>query len=345
MRKALPMAALLFAAACQTGCFCFFLGDNDDDHPIGDPPAPPSLCAAGPDCGVDSCCYQGSCYPSTPSSPGPCAAATDCPAGQSCDAWSGLCSGADGGDWSGGYSTSGGSSGTFGGGSSGGSSGTSGTSGGSTSGGSTSGGAIDAGLPALDGGCVKDLSGVLVGNPCASDADCGPGGACGPALNLASGLSPTVWTGGYCTAVGCGPNAPCPKGSTCFTLPGSSTEASLSVCLADCGQPACRRPGYDCSAVGSIWACLPECATDQDCGAGLVCDGAACAPPCGTRADCGPGEICSDRHCLAGPPQSCCSCEPCPNGQSCVAGFCATACTADADCPAGERCGSSGSCG
>ncbi len=202
--------------------------------------------------------------------------------------------------------------------------------------------AVDAGAP--DAGCTRDLGLVLVGFPCTTDEDCGPNGSCGPGFDLSGGGSPTIWTGGYCTATGCGPDSPCPTGSTCYSVAGGNENMAVAVCLADCGQAACRRPGYDCSALGSIWACLPDCATDADCGPGLVCDGVSCAPPCGTDSDCGAGEVCASRHCQAGAPQSCCTCEPCPRGQGCIAGFCATSCQADADCPAGERCGEDGTC-
>ncbi|MHB1843790.1 MAG: hypothetical protein ACYCWW_03015, partial [Deltaproteobacteria bacterium] len=140
--------------------------------------------------------------------------------------------------------------------------------------------------------------------------------------------------------------SPCPAGAECFAYPVGGTPEDFSLCLASCGSSACSRPGYRCSAVGDpLYACLPECQQDADCGPNLVCDSGACAPPCQQSSDCASGLICSNQHCQAGPPQSCCSCNPCPSGQSCQSGECVTSCKVDADCPIGERCGCSGTCG
>ncbi len=185
-----------------------------------------------------------------------------------------------------------------------------------------------------------------MGAACQSDADCGLNGVCQPPLDLSNGVSPTVWTGGYCTALNCDTCAPCPTGAECFFYPIGGTSENYSLCLADCGTSSCRRPGYDCGAVGDpMYACLPECSADCDCGPNLVCDNGSCAPPCSANSDCSAGEICSNSHCQAGPPESCCSCEGCSNGLTCQDGECVTPCQVDADCPAGERCGSAGVCG
>jgi hypothetical protein len=232
---------------------------------------------------------------------------------------------------------------------------TSGSSGGSSNGGSVGSGSTSGGVGVSNGGdnggcgCGQnmdagpsgpDFTSVPVGSPCQSDADCGVNGTCQPPLDLSNGLSPTQWNGGYCTGVGCQTDSECPTDAICFLYPGTN----IGLCLASCGTAACQRTGYTCSAVGDpVYACLPECYQDIDCGPSLVCDSGACAPPCASAANCAAGEICSASHCQAGPPQSCVSCG-CPTGQTCTDGECVTPCACDADCPIGERCSSTDTC-
>ena len=131
-----------------------------------------------------------------------------------------------------------------------------------------------------------------MGAACQSDSDCGPNGVCQPPMDLSNGVSPTVWTGGYCTALNCDTCTPCPTGAECFFYPIGGTSENYSLCLADCGTTACRRSGYDCGALGDpMYACLPECNADCDCGPNLVCDNGSCAPPCSGDSDCSAGEI------------------------------------------------------
>lgn len=334
-------------------------------------------CETALDCGVAACCFQGACRASTSAAPGPCGQQSDCPtgsvcqagscetscsqeapcgAGLSCDPVQQICVGGTGGGYwtSTGGSNSGGGGGVGtsnpgGSGSSGSAAGGPGTSSGSggaaggpttSNGGGTSAGTSGCGCP------PRDLSQVPVGAACQSDSDCGPNGLCQPPLDLSNGVSPTEWAHGYCTARNCDTSTPCPEGSECFFYPQGGTPEAFSLCLASCGTAACRRPGYTCSAVGDpVYACLPECAKDLDCGPGLVCDSGACAPPCQASTGCAAGEICSSGHCQAGPPESCGACQACPTGQSCQAGECARACAVDSDCPIGERCACSGFCG
>ncbi len=271
---------------------------------------------------------MGSCVPSTPAAPGPCVHDSDCPTGESCDRDQGHC-----------LAPQGAASSTAG------SEAPSASGGAPTQTGSTAGaGPTGSGSGAC--ACDRDLSQVPVGNPCQSDADCGPNGVCEPPLDLSNGASPTVWTGGYCTAIDCNSSCECPQGSECFFYPDGGTPDDYSLCLADCGTAACRRPGYTCGSVGDpMLACLPECSRDADCGPNLVCDNGTCAPPCQSDSDCGLTEVCGAGHCQAGPPMSCCDCEPCPRGLACVNSECVVSCKADADCPIGERCGPTDVCG
>jgi hypothetical protein len=132
-----------------------------------------------------------------------------------------------------------------------------------------------------------------VGQPCLTDADCGPSGVCQPPLDLAQGATPTLWSGGYCTGLNCGADVPCPPGAECFFFPQGGTPAGYSACLADCGTLACSRPGYTCSGIGDpFYACVPECQTDADCAVGLACNKGACAVPCACDANCPAGETC-----------------------------------------------------
>lgn len=77
-------------------------------------------------------------------------------------------------------------------------------------------------------GCVmgvcaaKAVGPGAVGDACVSGAQC----ATGECYSFAQSK---MFTGGYCTVIDCGPNAPCPTGSTCRVV-----DTGTSICLQDC---------------------------------------------------------------------------------------------------------------
>jgi peptidoglycan-associated lipoprotein len=85
-----------------------------------------------------------------------------------------------------------------------------------------------------------------------------------------------------------------------------------------------------------------ECAGDQNCKPGFVCQANKCVPKseCTSNASCPGGQRCQDGKCT----DSCTQDGDCPSGR-CVNGRCIArgACTADEDCPSGQEC-QSGSC-
>lgn len=89
----------------------------------------------------------------------------------------------------------------------------------------------------------------------------------------------------------------------------------------------------NCSEKGEV--CVQgqcrECATDQNCKPGFVCDLNRCVPKpeCTSDAACGAGRKCQGGRCLAEAPVtkqegSCTTSDDCPSGQECKAGRCAS---------------------
>ena len=67
---------------------------------------------------------------------------------------------------------------------------------------------------------------------------------------------------------------------------------------ADCTAQPHGYCGFSSGFIGSYWSCAYGCLTDQDCGAGSVCEcgdpvGTCYAATCTTDADCGPGKLCA----------------------------------------------------
>lgn len=115
--------------------------------------------------------------------------------------------------------------------------------------------------------------------------------------------------GGYCTT-DCTTNG-CPSG-TCTAIGG------YQVCLRDCNTTdECGRMGYQCFQ----GQCRPNCAIDDDCGAGFVCPDGTCQPKPGTPVggDCNVNDDCAtatcgyDKKCV----QPCDRDSACPSGQTC----------------------------
>ena len=81
----------------------------------------------------------------------------------------------------------------------------------------------------------------------------------------------------------------------------------------------------------------PKCDSDEQCKShNEVCVGGQCQE-CATDQNCKAGFVCQANKCV--PKPECTTDQNCPAGSSCQSGKCTPkACTADADCPAGARC-------
>jgi peptidoglycan-associated lipoprotein len=81
----------------------------------------------------------------------------------------------------------------------------------------------------------------------------------------------------------------------------------------------------------------PKCDSDEQCKShNEVCVGGQCQE-CATDQNCKAGFVCQANKCV--PKPECTTDQNCPTGSSCQSGKCTPkACTADADCPAGARC-------
>lgn len=160
---------------------------------------------------------------------------------------------------------------------------------------------FDAGGPGVDAGPAP-MS--FVGDPCTSDADCGPSGACIPETDTDG--SDTGFVGGYCLTIGCGADSPCPGGSTCYLLGSDRTPA----CIENCASDSDCRAGYVCDADSTCW---PGCSASRACPSGFTCGaGGTCAS--GTGGGGMTGTMCSPTNPTG----------TCPTGQLCISGACAT---------------------
>jgi hypothetical protein len=177
--------------------------------------------------------------------------------------------------------------------------------------------------------------------PCTADGRCEtPGAIC--LTNQATGEQ-------FCGLDCSGPDAACPRGSSCFELGEGAFQ---------CAPAAATCATWPPSDLGA------PCAADADCRLGAdTCADGLCTTACATSADCAPGfKTCLAGHCLPdwmGGPEGCgrgaTACGEggaCPEGSTCqsgdgeaplpttVAPFCARACDADPGvCGPGERCG------
>jgi peptidoglycan-associated lipoprotein len=81
-----------------------------------------------------------------------------------------------------------------------------------------------------------------------------------------------------------------------------------------------------------------ECATDQNCKQGFLCQAHRCVPKpeCAADADCGSGKKCVAGKCET---HECEADKDCPNGAKCQANRCvAGGCSTNEDCPSGQEC-------
>ena len=178
--------------------------------------------------------------------------------------------------------------------------------------------------PACDQPCGCDHSTCVAA--CSTRADCGSGQTCAP-VDPATCDGARRCVGGCLSDEECGPGAACARadcGPCCV-----GTCQPITTCAGDgtCGQ------GEVCEGCSGLDArCLPGCRDAKGCGAGqicepLVCDRcpcpAQCAPApatCATDSECGLGMVCE-----AGP--------SCTGTKTCVPG-----CHDESQCPAGQAC-------
>lgn len=119
--------------------------------------------------------------------------------------------------------------------------------------------------------------------------------------------------------------------------------AVAGLALAGCppAYPKCESDAH-CNEKGEV--CVQgecrECATDQNCKPGFVCDLNRCVPKpeCTSDEACGAGRACKAGKCVQAAPQAvrqegaCVSSGDCPSGQECVEGRCAVAGPVSAKC-------------
>jgi hypothetical protein len=113
----------------------------------------------------------------------------------------------------------------------------------------------DGAAPRDHGTTMADAGLSKVGEPCATDPECGT--ASGRTLTCMKLKNGVTWTGGYCL-LECDTKSPqCPSGSVCGYEP-ILTALDRAYCFRDCtgSQPDCRT-GYWCS-VGGLGVCYPK---------------------------------------------------------------------------------------
>lgn len=168
--------------------------------------------------------------------------------------------------------------------------------------------------------------------PCESSDDCQEEGALCIQLNEAERVC----------ARACESGADCPRSFECAAV---SQEADASrQCIPELDQEAQR----SCVDVAPEPEPEPECASDEDCGEALTCQGGLCvaeelapAPACALNEDCQEGQVCIDGVCADTEPLplSCENSGDCPEGLACMTGTCVEVeCFASADCLEGEVC-------
>ncbi len=126
---------------------------------------------------------------------------------------------------------------------------------------------VDAGIP--DAGV-----GSTIGQACVNDGQCLQPAASFCIPDVAPGIGPTGFVGGYCSTSCNG--STCVAGSTCTSV--NSGVGAFPVCLKNCsaprtGQATCRN-GYVCDGpMGNSGWCLPRCSnTGANCPTGSTCN-------------------------------------------------------------------------
>ncbi len=169
---------------------------------------------------------------------------------------------------------------------------------------------------------------LVVGDACASNDDCGSGLTCLTASDDPFGFG-GGFAGGYCTAPctdSCAPGAVCagPEGASLCLRQCSPAPAGDG----DCGD----RPELTCTAFQNNPTqgyCLPDCALGGDCGS-RVCapelDGVCIdepVPECAQDEDCSSGQVCQAGSCIAASPPISVG-AACAANSDCAGGLCLT---------------------
>jgi peptidoglycan-associated lipoprotein len=113
----------------------------------------------------------------------------------------------------------------------------------------------------------------------------------------------------------CSPTYPnCKSDEHCKEHNEVCVEGQCKECA---GDQNCK-PGFICQ--GNRCVPKPECNKDADCGAGKSCQGGKCvAHECEADKDCPAGSKCRNNSCIQG---ACSTNEDCPGGQECLSGTC-----------------------
>lgn len=142
---------------------------------------------------------------------------------------------------------------------------------------------------------------------------------------------------------GCDDDGDCAKGYSCNKAAHECRCGNVKTCSAGdvCADNQCRAAcgpakkcglGQHCDA--TVGACLPGCATEDDCASGFSCKNNVCL--CGTKKSCSRNQVCFEDQCrqICGPNKPLCSGSMyCFNNVACLPD-----CATNADCPSGYQC-------
>lgn len=156
-------------------------------------------------------------------------------------------------------------------------------------------------------------------------------------------------SGQYCDTqnkvcqTGCDDDSDCSKGYSCNVSTHECKCGNVKTCPAGdvCVENQCRDacgPAKKCAAGqhcdATAGACLPGCATDDDCSDGFSCKNKVCL--CGTKRTCSASTVCFEDECRrrCGPGKPICPEENyCFNNVACL-----PPCSTNNDCPSGYQC-------
>ena len=149
---------------------------------------------------------------------------------------------------------------------------------------------------------------------CRTHCDCPQKQACIQGRCLASGPRPF-----YCCS-----KPGCPEKETCFTPDGrTSTCKPAQACKinTDCGKPACRQSGNDCSQIVPICNAAGQCSSTSKFVNNATCQAGVCVPKppqCKTHCDCPQTLACRGGQCVKwSTPVYCCTKAGCPSAALC----------------------------
>jgi hypothetical protein len=168
---------------------------------------------------------------------------------------------------------------------------------------------------------------VSPGAACMVDTDCGGTGRCDPA---AAG-----WSGGYClypcaTAADCGPGGVCyPFGSTNLCLAKCATVNDCRNGYACIQGPMASNVCYPACDTSPALLCAPNACSSVD---PTICNGVISAYACSQNTDCSTGSVCTNNKCKCTPSTNCGA------GQTCYPSAGTCGCATDAVCGTGHTC-------